>query len=128
MIYPVGIIVEFSVNTDPNVVYPETKWEEFASGRVLIGSGTYTDINSKSLSWSLGEADSGEYQHKLTVAEMPKHTHPMPAYDAGYDAKGSGKTANTDNIAEFNTKSSGGDTPHNNVQPYAVVKRWTRTS
>lgn len=70
----------------------------------------------------VGHTD-GEKKHKLTVDEMPAHTHSRNYYSAdwcangtksGYHGSGTG-TART-------TGSAGKDLAHNNLQPYAVIK------
>lgn len=43
-------------------------------GRVPVGSGSITDPNSNSQTFTLGGA-SGELSHKLTTAELASHTH-----------------------------------------------------
>ena len=67
MVYPVG-----SIYISTSKAYPGDflggKWEIFANGKVLLGTG-------------LGQADQaakkegGHTTHKLTVAELPAHTH-----------------------------------------------------
>lgn len=44
------------------------------SGRTLAGTGTGTDTAGMSINWSLGNT-GGEYQHKLSIEEMPSHQH-----------------------------------------------------
>lgn len=65
LFYPVGIIIEFSNDTNPNNLYPWQTWKQDTSGRVLISS---------SASHALGSM-GGEETHVLTVSEMPGHTH-----------------------------------------------------
>lgn len=42
-ILPVGIIIEFTNNTDPNGLYQGTTWVKMDAGRVLISAGTYAE-------------------------------------------------------------------------------------
>lgn len=135
-IYPVGIILEFAEEVDPNALMPGQRWKEFGAGRVTIGAGSYTDKNAKSLSWTVGEEDTGEYQHKLEISEMPSHSHEL---DMRWQGAGVGNYWRQPPLtAEGGTHYisnrgqpvhyEGGDQPHNNVQPYVVVKRWKRVS
>ena len=87
-------------------------------GRTLVGKdSTDTDFNE------LGKT-SGEKTHTLTVDEMPSHTHELivdkqqggvnaalqPTWGTAYSSTDSGSISNT-----------GGDQPHNNLQPYLVT-------
>lgn len=70
---PVGIIIEFTNNTDPNELYPGTTWVKMDAGRVLISAGTYTE-NGNTYTYSLGNA-GGEAKHQSTIDETPSHSH-----------------------------------------------------
>lgn len=87
-------------------------------GRTLVGKdSTDTDFNE------LGKT-GGEKTHTLTVDEMPSHTHELivdkqqggvsaalqPTWGTAYSSTDSGSISNT-----------GGDQPHNNLQPYLVT-------
>lgn len=49
-------------------------WEKYAQGRTLIGEGAGTDSNGLVQIFSNGST-GGEYTHKLTISELPKHNH-----------------------------------------------------
>lgn len=70
---PVGSIIEFINDTDPNELYPGTTWVKMDAGRVLISAGTYTE-NGTTYTYSLGDK-GGEAKHQITIEEMPNHSH-----------------------------------------------------
>ena len=87
------------------------------AGKVPVGyDSADTDFNP------VGHTD-GEKKHKLTIAEMPSHSHSRNYYSSNWCANGSksgyhGNDAGTKRV----TGSTGGGQAHNNLQPYAVVK------
>lgn len=67
----------------------------------------------------------GEKEHKLTVDEMPSHTHAITAYIGDTVWKEGLPWARASAESHMKTtqwygSSSGGNQPHNNVQPYEV--------
>ena len=107
-----------SVNaTNPGTLFGGS-WEQI-TGRFLLAAGG---------GYSAGTT-GGEAAHKLTVAEMPAHTHGIDyqgiygaasgPWNGGVAASGSGTV---------NTKSTGSNSAHNNMPPYLVVYMWKRTA
>jgi hypothetical protein len=94
-------------------------------GRTLIGAGLGAGLSSR----ALGQ-QAGEETHQLTVAEMPSHNH--YGFGEGYNNywplgqvgrnnnKGSRGGVDEDNYY-YNTSTTGGNTPFNNMQPYHVA-------
>ena len=72
-VLPVGSIIEFINDTDPNELYQGTTWVKMDAGRVLISAGTYTEKGT-TYTYSLDDK-GGEAKHQSTVAEMPSHSH-----------------------------------------------------
>lgn len=119
-IYPIGVIV---CGAKPTV----GTWEK-VEGRFLLGSSSSHKAGST----------GGEETHKLTVNEMPSHTHgqnpPIMAY---------GKSSNN-SMATFTVYTNdgwkgsdllgnpilntGGNRAHNNMPPYLSVDMWRRTA
>lgn len=155
IMYPVGMIVEFASDVDPNTVWSGTTWSRMDGGRVLVSSGSYSD-SSGSYNYSLG-ATGGEAKHQLTTDEMPSHGHgvsisttsmvgTLTAYtwdllasgivsaqnlDGHVQPNGPGRlyqyTVNASHGHNASIGNSGGSGTHENRQPYTVVNRWRRT-
>jgi len=95
-------------------------------GKVLIGTGRFTDPLT-GIQTVYGNGDSGgEKSHKLIVAEMPRHNHGSGRGPSRDRARGDLNTVGfngsnyTFNADEW-TAPAGDDLPHNNMQPYVVV-------
>lgn len=141
MIYPVGSIYLSLANTNPSVLFGGV-WESIAKGRTLVG------VDESQSEFNIVKKEGGEKTHKLSIAEMPNHTHDIyqdngsgrkdiPVYgqysdlnnvgfmnfrytcNYEYTQGGQGKFYNTDN---------GGNQSHNNLQPYLTCYIWTRIS
>jgi hypothetical protein len=99
---------------------------ETARGRTIVGGGNTSnedDRESKISTWKLGYV-GGEEQHKLTDAEMPKHTHPT------FLNKGTGGTSryasdgvsgSNEEIQRGTTGSAGENSAHNNMPPFVAL-------
>ncbi len=119
--YPVGSIYMSTVSTNPKDLFGGT-WEALG-GRFLIGANdTYK-----------AGATGGEATHKLTIAEMPQHSHGFntassqnPLY--GWDDQGYIQRAGSAYNLGFNVGNTGENTAHNNMPPYLSVYMWKRTS
>lgn len=140
MVYPIGSIYIGTTNVNPSTFIGGT-WEVYAEGRTLIGAGTGTDENNEAKTFAANDT-GGEYEHQLSIAEMPNHTH-TPLGGGSFIALGG--TANQAGTNGFTNSSSSGwwrgsnkgdttlatngeDEPHNNVQPYIVTYMWKRTN
>ena len=141
MIYPEGSIY-FSINrANPSTLFGGV-WEAIAQGRTLIGAGS--DIKNNNNNWA-GELNNsgynfecgemgGQFKHKLTVDEMPRHSHEQNVtnsssnysnyYNMDYTTYGTGYTA----VQGCPTKETGNDLSHNSIPPYLVVYIWQRIS
>lgn len=127
-IYPVGSIYTTLTNTNP-VTFLKGTWEQFAQGRTLIGEGTGNDgTNSQTFEIN---STGGEYKHKLTLAEMPSHTHKLQ-FRGGQNVQPNDPYADDKPMLQgssaygTNVDNAGGDGLHNNVQPYVTVYFWKR--
>lgn len=150
IVYPIGIIVEFASNVDPNDIMHGQKWRLYGPGRTTVckDSGTFGTLGT----------GVGSETHTLTLAQTPSHTHGLTTcganqynddYDwvkplgntAGGGAKASGIIAELGYFTNAATRyvksyssayqgqvmsSEGGSQPHNNIQPSIVVLRYRR--
>lgn len=129
--YPVGsVYISISSNFNPNTSFGG-KWERFGQGRTLIGEGTGND-GSTSMTFT-ANSTGGEYKHKLTVKEMPSHTHRLQFFGGQgtqpYDPYGVGRPMlQGPSPYGQDIDSTGGDGSHNNIQPYITVYFWKRTA
>ena len=80
--YPVGSIYMSTSSTNPSSLFGGT-WVAWGSGRVPVG------INAADGNFNSVEKTGGESSHKLSVAEMPSHTHSIPALSGSTNSAGS---------------------------------------
>jgi len=121
-VYPVGAIYMSVDATSPASLFGGT-WEQikdsflFAAGSV-VGAG----------------ATGGEYEHTLTIAEMPSHNHQLMC---NYNTSSPGEQGihlvsfagyYTDGYWAIFGRGSGNSLPHNNMPPYLAVYMWKRTA
>lgn len=147
-IYPVGSI--YISETDDTVSDVQTRfggtWIAYGKGKTLIGAGTGTDANGNSQTFSVSNNSSnlGEYKHKLTVSEMPSHSHGIGMiqdssatlmnldYLTGRNATDHLGWSDTETMyGRLNggyTQTVGGSSYHNNLQPYVTVYMYKRTA
>lgn len=127
LFFPVGSVYITYTNQNPGNFLGGT-WTQFGQGRTLIGQGTGND-GSTSMSFTSGGDTGGEYNHTLTIDEIPSHAH---RYTVTYGGGGSSaltqyynSKANQGNLP---TTYVGGSKSHNNLSPYIVVYFWRRTA
>lgn len=126
-IYPVGSYYETSdTSFNPNTSWGGT-WIEDSKGRVTVA------LDSNDIDFDTINKAGGEKKHTLTVNEIPSHNHELYGALTG-ETKAIANTGNdwAQTTTSFSTntyiKNTGGGQPHNNIQPYIVVKRWHRTA
>lgn len=118
LLVPVGVILTFASNINPNNIYAGTTWEKI-EGKFLLGSSN---------DYALGDT-GGEATHTLTVDEMPSHNHGLKGYTSFGQGTGSSfKLYGADGSANYTTNNTGGGQAHNNMPPYEVVNYWKRTA
>ena len=152
-IYPVGSI--YMSTEDDTIEKVQSKfggiWEKYSQGRTIIGEGTGTDSNGLVQTFTNGSM-GGEYTHTLNISEMPSHTHTqnphfhrvgfdngksriglnsgsvdsdISMYIGSYAYGGRAYTMITDAVTATNNN-TGGNSSHNNVEPYTVTYMYER--
>lgn len=113
ILYPVGAIYLTWNNNNPGNFLGGT-WVQFGQGRVLIGQGTATDVDSVQCSFSSGQT-GGWYKHRHNINLSTKQS-----YKVGNGLKYcEGETVLSNAIA-----SDTGSV----IQPFEVVFFWRRTA
>ena len=124
LVYPIGRgFIDFTDTDYSN--YLGFTWERELVGMTAVGlDTTQTEFNS------VGKI-GGEKKHTLKVSEMPEHNHFI--YSQGGDVvTGDGWVPKSINgkdvtqVMEETIVNTGGNQPHNNLQPYKVVSYWKR--
>ena len=142
-IYPVGQIVEYASNINPNDLYSWQTWEQIKDVFTLSAGDKYT----------IGDT-GGAATVTLTIDQIPAHWHTATAsndgehihsgvakrnvnWQAGSDwtsdsgnlVAGYGNTNNAGGHShKIEIQNTGGDAAHNNMPPYLVTIKWKRTS
>lgn len=126
---PVGHVEATVDNVNPGTRIGGT-WVQFGQGRCLVGVGTGNDGSTSMTFTSLGTG--GEYKHKLTITEMPTHSH-----EQNVSSGNTGSAIRNDYREDarglvypqgLQTNQTGGSQSHNNIQPYIGVYLWRRTA
>lgn len=123
--YPVGSIYQSTEPTNPST-FMGGVWERFGNGRVLVG------VDEADADFNAANKMGGEKAHTLTIDEMPSHSHRqfVSANDGSdsirrdWDSDGPGRAYDQG----METGRTGGNQPHNNLQPYVTIYRWRRTA
>ena len=122
LMHRVGDIIFSTSDENPSTIYGGT-WVAWGKGQVPVGVDTSdSDFNTV-------EKTGGEKEHTLTVDEMPSHKHDFGQQFATTSslsgAYGYYMIAGTQTDVIKNT---GGNQPHNNLQPYITCYMWKRTA
>ena len=122
LIYPIGSIYMTVSDTNPFETIKFGVWEKIENRFLLASSNIHMN----------GET-GGEENHKLSINEMPKHSHKMKYDSVGWTAIK--QSSGTNGIVEYNkssydgqysTEEVGNGNAHNNMPPYLVDNMWKR--
>ena len=122
-LYPVGSLYFSTNDTNPANIFGFGTWERWGAGRCPVGVDTAdNDFNT-------AEKTGGEKKHILTVDEMPSHNHnilySLDKNSATFATVGPNGSVNQEHSGYI--KNTGGNQPHNNMQPYITCYIWKRT-
>lgn len=126
-VYPVGSIIFSIDNTNPGVRFTSTTWTQVAEGKFIAGVGTGTDSNAATHTVTAGDTDTtGEYEHALTVGELPSHSHTL--LGGGFNGSEGIEPGSrrTDDLGQSGT--TGNNESHNNIPPTFGMYVWQRTA
>jgi hypothetical protein len=153
VLYPIGAVIYTAGNVNPGTRsdWVGTTWIQISQGRFVAGIGTGTDSRTEVKTLTAGN-NAGEYNHVMTVDEMPIHGHRprMRFMSGGDDNSGSTGFMGTSNrsLRDVNLfgddlpptnrtptaqptleiTSTGGSQPHNNLPPSFGLYVWQRTA
>lgn len=128
LLVPVGVILTFASDIDPNEIYVGTTWEKI-EGKFLLGSS-----NDYALGDTGGSADAVVVEHNHLTWENGNTSVQSYGNALSSDAKTSklllGATGNYLAYAtgSLYTSVSGEDGTGKNMPPYEVVNYWKRTA
>lgn len=135
-IFPIGSVYFTTTNTSPSA-FLGGGWTQISQGRFIAGIGTGTDQNSVQKTIVAGN-NNGEYSHRLTVSEMPSHTHTITLVQGSQDddnARGTNLGTSNRTVRQINeitpslrANNAGGGTTHNVTNPSFGLYIWSRTS
>ena len=126
MPFEIGDLFFTTNNTNPSNRFGGT-WELYAKGKTIVGiDPDDSDFNSINKT-------GGEKAHTLIIDEMPSHHHQMYTPDGARNSDTGQNWSNQginvgDTVSGRYTSNTGGDQPHNNLQPYIVSYIWIKTA
>lgn len=153
--WPVGSIYMTADGRNPAELMGFGVWEAYATGRVLVGSGSGKDDRGEARLFALGAA-GGEYGHVLVESELASHNHSVSGTTGGggdhshtvgvtrggdggnggddhdyvvpWGSTGTSTGGNHSHSFSGTSSNTGGNGAHNNIQPFMVVNIWRRTA
>lgn len=121
LMWPVGSIFMTVDSRNPSVILGFGTWEKFAAGRVIIGTGTTTDLNNETNTF-INENKGGSFSKKIAVDNLPAHSHPL---DGGF-TKSDGAHRHAFEQLQIATPSP--DTKHDSrMAQYEMTTYYTQT-
>ena len=115
-LFPLGYIYITTSSTSPAEIFGGT-WERIKDVFLLAASNLYR----------VGST-GGEATHKLTIEEMPSHSHELNDIGVNWSSGPREYSAQVSSQSSrvIETNKVGGDQAHNNMPPYLAVYMWRR--
>lgn len=117
---PKGAIIAWSGTSPPEgwAICDGSRGTPDLRGRFILGMGKSSDLENRVLNDT-----GGSENHKLSVDELPSHSHRLPTgeVDERWGISHAGRKSLTKGRHLRNTGSSGGNKPHNNMPPFYVL-------
>ena len=113
--YPVGSIYMSVNSTSPATLFSGS-WQRIQDRFLLCAGSTYA-----------AGSTGGEATHKLTIDEMPSHSHGVIVDKGGATSTPSLQAAGG-KTTRAQTTNVGGNAAHNNMPPYLAVYVWKRVA
>lgn len=127
--FPIGAVYFTANNMNPSSFLGGT-WLNISQGRFIVGVGTGTDSNGDAKTFTQG-TNEGEYQHSISIDEMPLHKHNVLGRQERFGrTNSSSKLSTGSDITQKKgeTDTVGGGLPHNNTPPSFGLYVWQRTA
>lgn len=125
-LYKVGDLYITTNSADPSTTLGYGTWQKYGKGRALVGHSDDVTTNTPDWVKNIGN-EFGSYTHKLNIDEMPAHDHDVTLMTNSNASNAALENGGTDTVTIKSSK-TGGDQPHNNVQPSIIVNVWRRVS
>ena len=120
--FPIGTIHLTVDPTNPSEYFGGI-WERFGLGRTLV----CVDENDETELFSQALSKGGEKKHKLVTAELPSHRHRHSNQGNDFSSGSSRRAAAAfSGTIRYTSLATGGNQPHNNLQPYITCYMWVR--
>lgn len=131
--YPVGITLEFAIDSNPNTIWPTTTWTRFAEGQTTVG------YKSGDSDFGTVGTTGGAKSHTMTLGNLIEHDHERNAdgleESVNIGVAGSTFAGNYSPGANYiekytNTAKAGNaiPTPIPTLMPFRVTAKWQRTA